>query len=103
MTSGLFIFRSGGTCAMPTPPMNRRQPIRMCCLGCLIWILSLGSASAAAPPSAPESAPAPLSESGRIEVSQGEPASLTFWNREIAILRADIGGISRAERVRLRR
>ncbi|RKT46172.1 mechanosensitive ion channel domain-containing protein [Thiocapsa rosea] len=85
---------------MPTPPMNRRQPIRMCCLGCLIWILSLGSASAAAPPSAPESAPAPISESGRIEVSQGEPASLTFWNREIAILRADIGGISPAERVR---
>lgn len=42
----------------------------------------------------------PISESGRIKVSQGEPASLTFWNREIAILRADIGGISPADRVR---
>ena len=85
---------------MPTPPMNRRRPIGMRYLVCLIWILALGSASADAPPSAPESAPASISESDRIEVSQGEPASLTFWNREIAILRADIGGISPADRVR---
>jgi small-conductance mechanosensitive channel len=84
---------------MRPSPMNRRQPNRMCRLVC-IWILALGSASAAAPPSAPEPVPASISESGRIEVSQGEPASLTFWNREIAILRADIGGISPADRVR---
>lgn len=85
---------------MPTPPMNRRRPIRMRCLVCLIWILALGSASAAAPPSAPEFAPASISESDRIEISQGEPASLTFWNREIVILRAAIDGISPADRVR---
>jgi hypothetical protein len=41
-----------------------------------------------------------ISELDRIEVGQGEPASLTFWNREIVILRADIGGISPADRVR---
>ncbi|HSO81520.1 mechanosensitive ion channel family protein [Thiocapsa sp.] len=84
---------------MRPSPMNRRQPNRMCRLVC-IWILASGTASAAVPPSAPEPVPASISESGRIEVSQGEPASLTFWNREIAILRADIGGISPADRVR---
>ena len=79
--------------------MNRCQPSRMCRLVC-IWILASGTASAAVPPSAPEPVPASISESGRIEVSQGEPASLTFWNREIAILRAGIDGISPADRVR---
>jgi small-conductance mechanosensitive channel len=69
-------------------------------LVCLIWILTSGSVSAAAPPPSPESAPGSISESGRLEVSQGEPASLTFWNREIAILRAGIDGISPADRVR---
>jgi small-conductance mechanosensitive channel len=80
--------------------MTRREPIRMRCLVCLIWILALGSASADAAPSAPAPVPVSISELDRIEVGQGEPASLTFWNREIAILRADIGGISPADRVR---
>jgi small-conductance mechanosensitive channel len=41
----------------------------------------------------------PAPESGQIPVHQGEPAPLTFWNRELAILRAEIDGISPAERV----
>jgi len=77
---------------MPSLAVSRPRSIRMPLLVCLVWILALGGASAADVESGPES--------GRIEVSQGEPASLTFWNREIAILRADIGGISPADRVR---
>ena len=42
----------------------------------------------------------PKPESGGLQVLQGEPTPLTFWNREVAILRADIDGISPAERVK---
>jgi hypothetical protein len=56
---------------------------------CLAGFLALGAAMAADPKSEP----------GQIEARQDEPASLTFWNREVAILRADIGGITPAERV----
>ncbi|MFB1486325.1 MULTISPECIES: hypothetical protein [unclassified Thiocapsa] len=67
---------------------------------CLVGIPATGTASAAGPESVPETSSASDPQADRIAVGQGEPASLTFWNREIAILRADIGGISPADRVR---
>jgi small-conductance mechanosensitive channel len=57
---------------------------------CLAGFLALGAAMAADPKSEPR----------QIEARQDEPAVLTFWNREVAILRAEIGGISPAERVK---
>ncbi len=42
----------------------------------------------------------PLPATGQIEVHQGEPAPLVFWNREVVVLRAVIEGITPAERVR---
>jgi small-conductance mechanosensitive channel len=54
----------------------------------LVWALAAGATLAADP------------KDLQIQVHQGEPASLTFWNREVAILRAEIDGITPAERVR---
>ena len=64
------------------------RPVRPLFLVCLLWTLAWGSASAADP------------QPGQIEVREGEPASLIFWNREVAILRAEIAGVSPTERVR---
>ncbi|TNF55603.1 MAG: mechanosensitive ion channel [Gammaproteobacteria bacterium] len=74
---------------MPIPHPSSRRSLRRLFLVSLVWFLALGTAMAAEPEP----------ESGQIKVHQGEPAPLTFWNREIAILRAEIQGISPAERV----
>lgn len=67
------------------------RPLHPFLLICLAWTLAAGAAMAADPDPDPEA--------GLLKAHQGEPATLTFWNREVAILRAEIDGISPAERV----
>ena len=74
---------------MPISPPSLRRSLLRLFLVVLLGFLALGIAMAAEPEP----------ESGQLQVRQGEPAPLTFWNREIAVLRAEIDGISPAERV----
>ena len=74
---------------MPIPPPRFCRSVPRLFLVSLVWVLALGAALAAAPEP----------ESGQLQVHQGEPAPLTFWNREVAILRAEVDGITPAERV----
>ncbi|MFZ1538805.1 MAG: mechanosensitive ion channel domain-containing protein [Chromatiaceae bacterium] len=75
---------------MSIPLWSSLRSDRRIFLVCLVWFLAFGAARAA------DAQP----ETGRIEVHQGEPATLTFWNRELVVLRAVIEGITPAERVR---
>ena len=77
---------------MPIPPPTSCRSVRRLFLVSLVWFLALGLGAAMAAD--------PKPESGGLQVLQGEPTPLTFWNREVAILRADIDGISPAERVK---
>ncbi|MGB4336692.1 MAG: mechanosensitive ion channel domain-containing protein [Chromatiaceae bacterium] len=77
---------------MPIPPPRFCRSIRRPILVSLVWFLAWGLGTAMAVE--------PESGSGQIQVHQGEPAPLSFWNREVAILRAEIDGISPAERVK---
>ncbi|MFZ1576120.1 MAG: mechanosensitive ion channel domain-containing protein [Chromatiaceae bacterium] len=74
---------------MPIPPPSFCRSLRRLFIVSLVWVLALGAAMAVEPGP----------ESGQLQVHQGEPAPLTVWNREVAILRAEIDGISPAERV----
>ncbi len=75
---------------MPIPPPRLCRSLRRLFLVSLVWFLALGLGVAMAAEPDP----------ALFVVQQGEPAPLTFWNRELVVLRAEIGGITPAERVR---